>query len=87
MTLNFVVSSLNYQEMPAFAQMAVDLGVRASFWEVRNWCSSELSNDVSPYAIFDKNHPEHQKFLEVINNPIFKADKIVMNDILKNFIE
>lgn len=83
-TLNYVVSSLNYQDMIEFAQFAKELNICASFWEVRNWQTSELSKDVSPYAIFEENHPEHYKLVETLKHPIFQSKNVVLNDVLKN---
>lgn len=82
-TLNYVVSSLNYKDMILFAKMAKELDVTASFWEVRKWETSKLSKNVEPYAIFDEKHKEHSKLVEILKNPIFLDNHVVLNDILK----
>ena len=83
-TLNYVVSSLNYQDMPGFAKLAKKLNVSASFWELRKWESSEMSRNVEKYAVFNENHPEHEKLVEVLKDPIFLSSWVVLNDVIKN---
>ena len=85
--LNFVVSSINYKEMPDFAKFALDLKVKASFWELRQFESSVLSKNIKPFAIFEENHPAHQKLVEVLQNPVFREKDIQLNDKLGNLIK
>lgn len=83
-TLNFVVSSLNYQDMPEVAKIAKRLNISASFWELRSWESSDMSRNVEKYAIFNENHPDHDKLVEVLKDPIFLSSWVVLNDVIKN---
>lgn len=82
--LNYVVSSLNYQDMAEFAKIAKRLNISASFWELRSWGTSDMSRNVEQYAIFNENHPEHDKLVEVLKDPIFLSSWVVLNDVLKN---
>lgn len=70
--------------MPEVAKTAKRLNISASFWELRSWESSEMSRNVSKYAIFDECHPEHDKLVEVLKDPIFMSSWVVLNDIIKN---
>ncbi|MGN0014758.1 MAG: SPASM domain-containing protein [Candidatus Gastranaerophilaceae bacterium] len=83
-TLNYVVSSLNYQDMAEAAKTAKRLNISASFWELRSWESSDMSKNVEPYAIFEESHPEHDKLVEVLKDPIFLSRWVVLNDVIKN---
>lgn len=82
--INFVVSSLNYKEMPEVAELAKKLNIIASFWELRSWNTSEMSENVEKYAVFCEEHPEHKNFVEIMKNPIFQSSWVVLNDVIKN---
>jgi len=81
--INFVVHSLNYKEMPAFVRLAQELDVLASFWELQSWAGeTEMLRQHEKYAVFEKQHPEHQEFLKVLKNPIFDdTDHCVLNSL------
>ena len=83
-TLNYVVSSLNYMDMAEVAKTAKRLNISASFWELRSWESSDMSRNVEKYAIFNEDHPEHDKLVEVLKDPIFLSSWVVLNDVIKN---
>ncbi|MCR5260415.1 MAG: SPASM domain-containing protein [Candidatus Gastranaerophilales bacterium] len=83
--INFVVHSLNYKEMIAFVQLAQELDVLASFWELQKWSGeTEMLHDYEKYTVFDKNHPEYNDFLEILKDPIFRdSDHCVLNSLFK----
>ncbi len=84
--LSFVVHSLNYKEMPGFVKIAENLGAKASFWEFRDW-GSQFSMKYDDMAIFEQNHPDHDKFLNVISNDIFKSPNCQFNPLLRKLSE
>ena len=69
---NFVVTSLNYKDMPKYAAMAKIYNAVPFFWEYRKNQSSQHLENVE---IWEENHPKHKDFVRVLKHPnmyIFK---------------
>lgn len=70
--LNFVVTSLNYKDMPAFAKMAKKYNATPYFWEYRKTCNHDAIED---FFIYNSGNKEHKRLLKVLKHPdmyIFK---------------
>lgn len=80
--LTFVISSLNYQDLPKFVELAHSLGANPQMWEVRDVNNCQFCRDINKYNICSKSHPEHEKFLEVLKNPVFKKYNVITNDFI-----
>ena len=81
--LNFVVSIYNYQEMIDFQKLANALGAKTSFWEYRPWGNAEMDKHYDEVAVFEPTHPDYAKYLDIVNNDIFKSPNCNMNAKLK----
>ncbi len=78
--LNFVVTSINYQEMKDFALFAKNLGARAFFINYHRQIDSDtLEKDLD---ISLPSHKNYNKLVKILNNPIFKEDSCQVNDYL-----
>ena len=67
--LNFVVSSLNFREMPEFVQLGKRFHVDSIlFTIVRNWGHLSLP-EFEKLNVANPDHPEHQEFLKVLESP------------------
>ncbi len=67
--MDFVVQQANYREMPAFAELARELGAdRASFAMVVNW-GTWSEAEFAIRSIWRSDHPEFDDFLEVLRDP------------------
>lgn len=67
--MDFVVQQANYREMPAFVDLARELGAdRASFSMVVNW-GTWSDAEFAVRSIWNKNHPEFAEFLRVLRDP------------------
>lgn len=62
----FVVSSLNYKEMPKFVKMAKKYGAVALFWRFRNWGTTEMCKEYDKYTCWEKDHKDYKKFIKVL---------------------
>lgn len=62
----FVVSSLNYKEMPKFVKMAKKYGAVALFWRFRNWGTTEMCKEYDKYTCWEKGHKDYKKFIKVL---------------------
>ena len=72
--INFVVTALNYKEMPAMVELAKKNHASVSFVTL-----TKLENNKNVYdslAIAEESHPEHAQYMEIIKNPIFKEPHI-----------
>lgn len=71
--IHFVLTPLNYQEMPDFVRLAEEVGAIPCFWEFRqeNCAYPNLDN----HYILRPDHPKHKDFLKVLKNPILKTYK------------
>ena len=71
----FVVSSLNFRQMPAMARIAADRGSEVYFWEYRERATYlKNSQAYSEMAIFEAGHPDHEEFIDICSNPILKQN-------------
>jgi radical SAM protein with 4Fe4S-binding SPASM domain len=83
--INFVVTSLNYKEMPQMVEFAKKNNATVSFVTL-----NKLENNKKVYdsiAIAESFHPEHKEYVEFIKNPIFKQphiNKTTVFDEVKN---
>ncbi len=83
--LNFVISSLNYQELPDLAKFCVDLGIEGRFWEFRKWDESVMCTEhYDEYNVTNPCHPEYSKLKKKLQNSIFDNRLIFLNGILSN---
>ena len=76
--LIFVISQINYKEAVDFAKMCKKLNVQMQIFKLCNFWGTKVSENFDKYAVFEKTHPEYNKFVKVINNPIFKEDFVLM---------
>lgn len=82
--LYFVVSSLNYKEIPEFIKLGNSLGMKTFFWEFAPWMDSAI--DYEEGAIYDISHPEHRDFVKVLNMPEVKDPNAFLNPYLQKFM-
>ena len=80
--LNFVVTAINYKEMKDFVRLARELDAKAFFINYhRQIDSDELMNRLD---ISLTSHPQYNKLVKMLKNPIFNEECCVLNDYLKN---
>lgn len=77
--INFVVSALNYKEMPDFAELAVRFGAIAHFWCYEDQNFLEMSKNNEKYCVFNPEHPEHENLLNILLHEIFDLDTVRLN--------
>ena len=82
--IHFVVSAVNYKEIPAFIKLAEKYGARPYFWELFEVQYSYKPTDDD--FIHRKNHPLHNDLLKVLNNPIVKEYKKNFSPVLYDMI-
>lgn len=70
--MSFVVSDLNYFEIPEFQKLANKYGAEALYWEYREQ-GIKIHKDYKEHAIHMPTHPEHNKLIEILHNPIFDS--------------
>ncbi len=73
--INFVVTAYNYQEIMPMVKFAKDNNATVTFVKL-----NKLENNKQVYdkiAISEPNHPEHQKLLEILKNPIFRTEEYI----------
>lgn len=76
----FVMSYMNYHEMPAFLILATELNINALFKYYRPWGSSALDKEYKKMAIFESDHPEHYKLVKILKNKIFNQENCFFGD-------
>lgn len=79
--LNFVVSSMNYKEMPAFVKLGEKFGFKVCFWELQNWNCTEMLYRFEDFCVFHRENPEFKKLMKVLKNPIFDSKYCSLNSL------
>ncbi|MCC2678689.1 MAG: hypothetical protein K0R29_1265 [Pseudobdellovibrio sp.] len=79
--LNFVVQNDNYHEMADFARWALSFNSISEVWFnlIADW-GHLPSEEFTSKAVWKPEHPQHQKFLEVLKDPIFKNPKVSLGN-------
>ena len=84
--LNYVVSSMNFKEMPQFARWAQELDFLATFWDFRNWETSKMCKDFDKYAVFEPYHPQYNELKEVLKDDILFSRWSNLNEIFLKMV-
>ena len=82
--LNFVVTSENYKEIPAFIDMAEKYNADPHFWEFRQENCAYLMEE-NLYVCND-NHPLHNELIKIMQNEKIKRYKENFSPILQKLI-
>lgn len=73
-TANFVVQTANYRDMPEYVKVCNQLGINEiNFQKIVDWGTFD---NFFNQAVWNKNHPEHENFLNILKDPVFKDSKI-----------
>lgn len=81
--LYFVVQKMNYKEMPDFVRFAESVNADVYFWEYRNWGNEWGLKNYDTVAVYEKWHPEYNKFARLLQNKIFSHPNCHLNNYLK----
>lgn len=68
--LFFVVSALNFHEMPAFVRLARDLGAHAFFWRYINW-RAQTADEAAALSVFQPDHPHYADLCSMLQDSVF----------------
>lgn len=80
-TLCFVVQTHNYKEMKEFIQLAKKFyNAEVYFQKIFNW-GTYTSEEFKWHAIYELDHPEHQQFLEILKDSIFKGPRVELGNL------
>lgn len=80
--LVFVVQRFNYQDMPDFVRLAEKYDAMASFRYYRQWANN-TEYKYEDMAVFEKTHPEYNKFVEILKDKIFDSSHCYLDPSLK----
>lgn len=69
-SLIFVVSDLNYFEIPEFQKLANNVGATVAYWEFRDQ-GFKTHENFKELAIHLPTHKNHNELIKVLQNPIF----------------
>ena len=79
-TVNFIVQADNYKEMADFAKYYTQFETIYKIWlnPIDDWGHMKLIDTAlfSKKAIWSKEHPEHNNFIEILKDPIFVHEKV-----------
>ena len=73
--LIFVVTSVNYKEIPAFVKLAQDLNMLAVFCDYVAYDDTEMGRNEEEYNIIKPEHPLHKDLLEVLKSEELNDNK------------
>ncbi len=83
-SLAYVITPLNFRELPDFVKMLNEKEICGQLLEFRDWGEvSELNRNFKKNDILDVNHPNHWEFVEILQNPIFDSEFCLMNDVIR----
>lgn len=88
LTLSFVVSNLNYFEMPEFQKLSNRLGAFTIYWEFRNQ-EAEPHKDFDELAVHLPTHRNYNDLLKILKDPIFDdpSSRYMFNPVINSLRE
>jgi hypothetical protein len=76
----YVVQEINFREMPQFVELSKSMN--ALSWFIRMASPAHISGDeFEKSAIFHKEHPRHEEFLETLRHPVFREPEVEMGNL------
>lgn len=66
-TINTVISGLNYKEIPKMIKLAKSLDISISFSTYEPWGTVKLDKQYKELSIWEKTNPEYKEFLKILN--------------------
>jgi MoaA/NifB/PqqE/SkfB family radical SAM enzyme len=72
-----VIQADNYREIVDFARQALDLGAKAEYMLLNNW-GTFTPEEFATKAVQYPDHPEHEAFVRLCEDPIFSDPRIIM---------
>ncbi len=84
--LIFCVYSENYKDMPAFVKLAKKYNAIAEFWALRLVENTHIGKHFDEYSVLNPNHKEYNKFVRLINQPLFKDTNVILYPELQKLI-
>ena len=82
----FVVFDENYTDMEKFVKLAQESNAIAEFWALRYVENTEIGRHFKEHSIVDTDHKLHGEFVEMLKNPIFRSENVILYPELKNLI-
>ena len=84
LSLAYVITPLNFRELPDFIKIINELEICGQLLEFRDWGeASEMNRNFKENDILDVNHPDHWEFVKVLQDPIFDSKFCQMNDVIR----
>lgn len=84
-SLFFVISQMNYKEMPEFVELAKKYNANACFWVYHKWSGID-DKEYEKMAVSEPFHPEHTNFIKILQNPILKTNDTEFNPVLSDLM-
>ena len=78
-SLTFVLSSLNFLDLPRFIKLANKYGAYPNIWPIRPYNDCECCREAEKYDITNENHPQHFLLSYVFEDPIIKENHLLVN--------
>ncbi len=80
LNFTFVLSSLNYRDLPKFIEFAKGYNANVNIWPVRANNSCEFCENIAYYDISDVKHPKHKLLKKVLENSIVRESHLLINE-------
>ncbi len=88
LSVTYVISSLNYKDLPGFVELAKELEISAQLREFMNWGeASYMNKHFDEFDITNPKHPEHKEFSNMLKLPVFKNEFCLMDDVIRDCIK
>ena len=81
-TLNMVVSVLNYKEIPLVAEFAKSNNIWLTVSQFCHW-GTKFGKDYKEVAVWDESHKDFNKFQNILKSPVLNYEKIFMSPLFK----
>lgn len=87
-SLVFVVSSVNYKELPDFVSFCIKNNATPIIWEYRPFSNVQMAKNYNKFAIWKTEHPYYNDFVKIIRQVnIENHNKCRMPEMFKNLKE
>jgi molybdenum cofactor biosynthesis enzyme MoaA len=84
-TINSVISKINYREIPKLVQFAKDLDIKITLSAFCDW-GTKFGKNYKELAVWEEGNKEQKEFIDVLRNKTIAYENCTMTPVFKNLI-
>ncbi len=85
-TINTVISDINYKEIPKLVKFAKKLNIYITISQYYHW-GTKFGENYSDLTVWEANHKHHKDFVKILKKDILNYEKVILSPAFKELRE